>query len=242
MQGRNACASMRGTVTVHTRHAHLHANMAEAAFHELARIVDDLGNLAAFGMRVAIDSLAALPAEHLVHWHAGLATLDVPKRLVYAADGVIEYWPVAPVRAVVAGLPGVFDAVRRLADQKRLQILFNRRVHQLRPLCEGRTTVTIEAVLIGSDLDDGETQAGGCGGDDGDIADLRRRHTTHSAGGLCFSSAIRENASHARATGHPQKLSSIHRPGYRLSLSSTMLFKRSISRRILRSRKVSISV
>src|SRR5689334_2448992 len=241
MQGRNACASMRGTVTVHTRHAHLHANMAEAAFHELARIVDNLGNLAAFGMRVAIDSLAALPAEHLVHRHAGLAALDIPERLVDAADGVIKHWPVAPVRAVVAGLPGVFDAVRRLADQKRLQILFNRRVHQLRPLCEGRTTIAIEAVLIGSDLDDGKTQAGGRGGDNGDVADLRRRHAARGAS-LCFSKAIREEASHARGTSHPQELSSIHRPGYRLSLSSTMLFKRSISRRILRSRKVSISV
>src|SRR6476661_7310088 len=97
MERRNASASMRGTVTIHARHAHLHANMAEAPFHELARIVDDLGNLAAFGMRVAINSLAALPAEHLIHRHAGLATLDVPERLVDAADGVIKHWPVAPV-------------------------------------------------------------------------------------------------------------------------------------------------
>ena len=216
--------------------------MAEAAFHELARIVDDFRNLAAVGVRVAINSLAALSAQHLVHRHAGLAALDVPERLVDAADGVVQHRPVAPVRAVVAGLPGVFDAVRRLADEKRLQILLNCRVHQLRPLREGRAAVAVEAVLIGSDLDDGEAQAGGRGGDDGDVADLRRRHASRGAGGLCLPPLIREKASHARATGHPQKLSSIHRPGYRLSLSSTMLFKRSISRRIVRSRKVSISV
>src|SRR5437588_1547275 len=113
MQGWNAIAGARRTVAFHPRHADLHTYVAEAALHELARIVEDFGDFGAFGVRVAIHGLPAFPSQHFVDRHAGLAPLDIPQRLIDTTDCVIQHRPVAPVGTVVTCLPRVFDAIRR---------------------------------------------------------------------------------------------------------------------------------
>ena len=81
----------------------------------------------AAGMAVAVGRFANLAAEQLVDRHVRLPALDVPQRLVDAADRVVQHAAVAPVRAVVHRLPSIVDAIGRLADQERLQILVDRR-------------------------------------------------------------------------------------------------------------------
>ena len=125
-------------------------------------------------VRVAIRRLAALAAHKLVHRHAGLAALDVPQRLVHAADGVVQHRPVLPVGAVVAGLPDVLDAVRGLAEQQRLEVLLHGGTHQVGALREGGAAVAVEAVLVGRDLDHREPHAGGRALDHADVLDLGR--------------------------------------------------------------------
>ena len=90
---------------------------------------------------------------------SGLAALDVPQRLVDAADGVVQHRAVAPVGAVVHRLPDVVDAVGGLADQERLQILLDGRHDQVGALREGAAAVAVQAVLIGDDLDDDQPHA-----------------------------------------------------------------------------------
>jgi hypothetical protein len=117
----------------------------------------------------------------LVDGHARLAALDIPQRLVHAADGVVEYRPIAPVGAVVAGLPGVFDAVGGLADEERLQVLLHRRDHQVGALRERGATIAIESGLVRGDLDHDEAHARGLCSDDRDVLDLRGRHAAGGA-------------------------------------------------------------
>ena len=123
-------------------------------------------------MRVGVGRLAAFAADQLVDGHVGLPALDVPERLVDAADGVVQRRAVAPVGAVVARLPDVLDAVHRLADEERLEVALDRRVDQVGALREGAAAVAVEAVLVGHDFDDGEPQARGGGGDHLNVFDL----------------------------------------------------------------------
>src|SRR5262249_26290705 len=67
---------------------------------------------------VEINRLARLATEQLIDGETRLASLDVPQRLIHAADRVVQHRPVAPVRAVVHRLPGVLDAVRRAPEQE----------------------------------------------------------------------------------------------------------------------------
>src|SRR5262249_47559526 len=84
----------------------------------LARVVLDLLEARAGGMRVEIYRKPALTPEQLVDGHNGALALDVPKRLVHAAEGVVQDRPVAPVRADVTALPDVLDVVGIPADQE----------------------------------------------------------------------------------------------------------------------------
>ena len=171
-------------------------------------------NLGAGGVRVAIDGLAALAAEQLIDRHAGLAALDVPQRLVDAADGVVQHRAVAPVGAVVAGLPDVVDAVGGLADQERLQILLDRGIDQVGALREGGAAVAVQAVLVGGDLDDGEPQAGGRGGDHADVLDDRRGEAASGLGGLRLGVLRPGREQSGRSGGHAlQQISSVHLAG-----------------------------
>ena len=162
-------------VAGHPRHAHLHADVAEAGRHVGAGVVDHLGDLGAARVRVAVRRLARLAAEKLVHGHPGLAALDVPQRHVDAADGVVEHGAVAPVGARVERLPGVLDPVRGLADQERLQVALHRRHHEVGALREGGAAVAVEPVLVGRDLDHHQPQPGRRRGDRAHVRDLRRR-------------------------------------------------------------------
>ena len=173
-----------GPVGGHAGHAHLHAHVAKALVDEAARLVDGLLNFGAGGMRVAGGGFAALAAQKLVNRHIRLAALDIPEGLVHAADGVVQHRTVAPVGAVVAGLPNVFDLVGALAGEEGAEILLDRRIHQFGALREGRAAVAVEAVLVGGDLDHGEAQAGGGGGDYGNIFDDGSRQAPRSALGL----------------------------------------------------------
>src|ERR1035438_215769 len=168
--------TVRTAVAGHAGNADLHADVAESLRHEAARGLHYVGEIGAAGVGVTVDGLAAFSARKLVHRHAGLPALDVPERLVHAADGVVQHRAVLPVGAVVTGLPDVFDAVGVLAHQERLQVAFHRRLHQVGALREGGAAVAVETVLVGSDLHHGEPHAFGLALDHADVFDLRDWH------------------------------------------------------------------
>ena len=81
-----ACRPAAPAVAGHAGHANLHTHMAEPARHVRLRAVDDLRDFAARSVAVAIGGFAALASEQLVDRNARLASLDIPQRLVDAAD------------------------------------------------------------------------------------------------------------------------------------------------------------
>ena len=114
-----------------------------------------VGDFGAVGMTIEVHRFARLAAQKLEHRHAGHAALDVPQRLVDAANGVVFHRAVAPVGGVVGHLPDVFDTVDGAAHQQRLEIELHRRLHQIGALGEGAAAIAVQAVLIGDDLDHG---------------------------------------------------------------------------------------
>ena len=169
--------SAPGAVAGHAGDADLQANVAVALRHGLARAVDDLRDFVTADARVTRRGFAAFAPEELIHGHAGLTALDVPQRLVHAADRVVEHRAVPPVGGVVAHLPGVLDAVGGPADQQRPQVFLHCRRHQVGPLREGCAPVTVQAVLVGGDLDDNQPDPARLSGDDGDVLDFWRGHS-----------------------------------------------------------------
>ena len=159
----------------HAGHAHLEPDVAVALRHGLLRAVHDLRHFAPADAGVAGGRFAALPAQQLIDGHPRLASLDVPERLVDAADGVVQHRAVAPVGAVVAGLPGVVDPVGRLADQERLQVFLDGGNHQVGPLRERGAPVAVQSGLIGGDLDHDQPDSARLCGNHADVLDLRRR-------------------------------------------------------------------
>ena len=168
----------------HTRQADLHADMTPALRHVFLRVVDDFFELGAAGVGVGVGGFPAFSSGELIDRHAGLAALDVPERLVDAADGVVENGAVFPVRAVVAGLPDVFDAVGGFPQQKGLEVFLDRGLDQVGALRERGAAVAVKAVLIGGDFDHGEAHALRFAFDDADVLDARRGQGAGSAGGL----------------------------------------------------------
>jgi len=110
---------------------------------------------------VDIGSLAAFAADEIVDRHVGHAAFDIPEGLIDAADGVVEHRAVFPVRAVVAGLPDVFDLIDGVVFEEGLQVAIDGGLDEVGALGEGGTAVAVEAVLIGGDFDDVEADAGG---------------------------------------------------------------------------------
>src|SRR5262249_38123723 len=165
MQRRYFGVAPARAVTGHAGNAYLDADVAEAGGHDLARAIDCLRIVFALRVRIAIGGFAALASQQLVDGETGLAAFDVPQRLVDTTDGVVQDRTVAPVGRVVAGLPGVVDAVRGFACQEGLQIFFDRGHHQVGALSEGGAAIAVEAGLIGGDFDHTETQARRRGGD-----------------------------------------------------------------------------
>jgi hypothetical protein len=133
----------------------------------------------------------ALAAQQLVDRHAGLASFDVPKRLIDTADGIIEDRTIAPVRGVVHGLPQVFNAIGWFAQEEGLQIAIDCLDNQLGALCECRAAVSVETILIGQNFDHDQPYARGRGCDNRDVFDFRHRHAAQercSSQGKKFSS------------------------------------------------------
>ena len=128
----------------------------------------------AAGVEIAIRPVPDLAAEQLIERHPGALALDVPERDVDAAHRVEEHRPVAPVRAHVARLPDVLDLVDVAADEERLEVLVDRRLHDERALRERRAAPADEARLGRLDLHDHEADAVRRRQDRLDVADLDR--------------------------------------------------------------------
>jgi len=103
-------------------------------------------------MGVGIGGLPAFAAHQLIDRHARLAALDIPERLVDAADGAVQHRPVLPVRAVVAGLPDIFDAIRGLASRNGFRYFSRPGFTRSARLRESGAAVAVEAILVGGDL------------------------------------------------------------------------------------------
>src|SRR5205814_6668891 len=114
----------------------LHANVAEALRHAAPRAVLERGEVGAAGVVVTVGAAPHLAAEQLIEGHPGALALDVPQRDVHAAHRVEQRRTVTPVGADVARLPDVLDLVDVAPDQKRLEVLLDRRLDDQRPLRE----------------------------------------------------------------------------------------------------------
>ena len=200
----------------HAGHADLHANGAEAFGEEPMNGVEQLREVGASGVGIAVDGLAAFAAQQLVNRQAALASLDIPQGLVDTADGVVEYGAVAPVGGIVHCLPEIVDAVGGPADEKRLEVLFDGRDDQIGALGKRAAAVAIEPVLVGEDFDDDQPQAIGRGRDDLDVLDLRAGQRAGGFGDLfvCRQLPRRQGAGgheaeqrpsiHEDSSNHPQ--------------------------------------
>src|SRR5262249_21498257 len=201
--------------------------------------IDAFLDLGALRVPITVRRLTALAAEQLIDGKARLAALDVPQRLVHAADRVVQHRAIAPVRAVIAGLPGVIDAVGRLAGEERLEIFLHSRNDKVRTLREGGATIAVKSRLIGGDLDNAQPQPGRCGGDHADVANHRRLHPTPGALDTLLAArlAARDPSGDGRSADRLEPTAPAH---YFTPLSPSMLLSRVISSLILRSRASSV--
>ncbi len=172
-RGRRRRGAARAVAGVAGR-ADLHADVPKAACHPGARVLFHFREAGAARVVVAVGAVPDLAAEELIERHPGALALDVPERDVHAAHRVEEHRPVAPVRAHVARLPDVLDLVDVAADEERLEVLVDRRLHDERALREGRAPPADEAGLGRLDLHDHEPDAIGRRQDRLDVADLDR--------------------------------------------------------------------
>src|SRR5262249_49859630 len=123
----------------------------------------DVLEVAAGGVAVGVDGLAAFAAEELIHGHAGPLAEDVPQGHVHAADGVVEHRAVAPVGADERGLPDVLDLGGVLADEERLEEAVDGGLNHASALGEGGTAQAVEPRLAGGHLDDDKADLRGGG-------------------------------------------------------------------------------
>ena len=189
-----------------------HTNVFIAARHGLTHVFDHVFGLGASGIGEHLRGFAALAAPQIVDRHSSLPALDVPQRLIHAADGVVEHRAVAPVGAVVAHLPRVLDTVGRFADEQRLQVSFDRQVDEVSALRESGAAVAEQAVLIGHDFDDAQASPGRLRGNHAHVFDPGRGHAPY---GSCRF-LLRQQLAAARESGrrapgdHPQNTASVH--------------------------------
>src|SRR5438105_14376050 len=92
--------------------------MLPAQFHEFTDVIGSLFDSLAVGVTVGRDRKTALPAQQMIKGHVGALRIDVPQRLIEAAQGAVRYRAVSPVGAYVGRLPQVLD-VRRVAPQRK---------------------------------------------------------------------------------------------------------------------------
>ena len=80
-------------------------------------------------MAIRIDRPPALAAQNLIERQPGSLAQNVPQGHIDAADRIVERWPVPPIAAEPRGLPDVLDLRCVLADQERLKIFIDGRLH-----------------------------------------------------------------------------------------------------------------
>src|SRR5439155_25799920 len=130
----------------------LQADVPEAAFHGLRDHFRRLFFRAPRDVVVARHRVVRASAQHLVYGHAGAFSLDVPQGFVHSADHLVVHRSAAPVRAEVRALPEILDAVRVLADQPRLEMLFQSGCHGERLVAVVCGADAVQSWLAGNDL------------------------------------------------------------------------------------------
>src|SRR5947207_7254316 len=100
--------------------------MAEAIFGGLGYVFRRLLLAPTGNMVITRHRVVRAAAEHLVERHAGTFALDIPKRFVHGGERFIVYRSTTPVCAEVGALPQILDSIGILADQPRLEMLFER--------------------------------------------------------------------------------------------------------------------
>ncbi len=126
-------------------------------------------------VRVAVDghALAALSTEQLVQGHVGEFALDIPQRHVDARNGIVLDRAIAPIGVLMHELPEFLDGLGIAADEQRTQVFLDKALHHEMAVREGGTTETIEARLVGFDLDDDEIDTLWRGQDDFEVGNQR---------------------------------------------------------------------
>ena len=104
-------------------------------------------------MVVIAQRVANRSAKQLADRFSGLLALDVPKRLIDAADGGHAGNAVAPEILAMHDLPEVFDTKRVLADEQYGEVL-DRPGHALRFPLQGRLAPTPQPGFTGLYLDE----------------------------------------------------------------------------------------
>ena len=199
--------------------------MAEALFHIAFRAVDDLLKLGTVSVSISVGGLAAFAAGELIDRHASLAAFDIPQRLIDPADGIVQHGAVLPIRAVVAGLPDVLDAIGSFIQQKGSQIFLDRRLHQIGALRKCGATVAVESVLVGGDLHHRQTHALGLAFDDADVLDARCGHSASGTGSLFLGAKGKcGSAEHTGGSDGFQKIAAMYgHEGPRMSVKLQIL-------------------
>ncbi len=98
-------------------------------------------------------------------------------------------------------MPDVLDTVSGLAQQKRLQVAFHGRFHQVGALREGGAAVAVQAILVGKDLDHGEPHSGRLALDHLDILYLGSGHSVGCLGGRFLSALLARTGQSQQAGG-----------------------------------------
>ena len=155
---------------------HLHPDVVVPGLGEGADAVLDLTALAAVGVDVDRCGVPRLPAPQVVHGHSGQLALDVPQRLVDAAERVVEDGAVAPVRRDVAGLPDVLDVAGVPTDHEGSEVVVDGGQHGCGALGEGRAAHAVQLRLGRLDLHDHQPYAVGLREYDLDVPDERVGH------------------------------------------------------------------
>jgi len=140
---------------------HLHTDMPKALLDEPDGVVFHLPGIAAVGMDVHGSRLAAFAAEKLIDGHARSFAFDIPQGLIDAGNRVVEHRTVAPIAMDHRHLPDLFDAIDIPADQERLEVAFDGRLHRKHALRERGTAKPVETGLRGGHLDDDQPRLAG---------------------------------------------------------------------------------
>ena len=131
-------------------------------------------------MGIGRDGGACFAAQQLVQGHICQLALDIPQRHVDACHGVVQHRAVAPVGIDHHQVPQVFNIVGIASDKDGLEVILHRAFHRQRPLLEGGTAHTINA-LIREHLDSHQIMTFRVRDKTFDICNDRRFHKKHTS-------------------------------------------------------------